>query len=86
MLFISKRLELQKWDQLHMTLWLKIEKNTDVIAGPLARPFSRTAHSFAGSRLLVCSLAHFAHGLARGTMIYMMAMLSVFFSIFDHSV
>ena len=31
------------------------------------------------------SLAHFAHSLARGTVIYKMAILSVFFPILDHS-
>ena len=36
-------------------------------------------------RLLVRSLAHFAHSLARGTVNHWMAILSVFFSIFDHS-
>ena len=40
---------------------------------------ARTAHS------LVCSLAHFAHSLARGVVNDWMAILSVFFSIFDHS-
>ena len=34
---------------------------------------------------LVRSLAHFAHSLARGKVNYYMAILSVFFSIFDHS-
>ena len=37
-------------------------------------------------RSLVCSLVHFAHSLARGTVNDWMAILSVFFSIFDHSV
>ena len=37
-------------------------------------------------RSLVPSLAHFAHSLARGTENDCMAILSVFFSIFDHSV
>jgi len=36
-------------------------------------------------RSLVCSLAHFAHSLARGTVNYYMAILSVFFLIFDRS-
>ena len=36
-------------------------------------------------RSLVRSLAHFAHSLARGTVNDWMAILSVFFSIFDHS-
>ena len=56
--------------------------------------FARTAHSFACSRLLtslalrspICLLAHFAHSLARGTVNNWMAILPVFFSIFDHSV
>ena len=59
------------------------------------RSFTRTAHSFACFGLLrsrpplhslVCSLAHFAHSLARGTVNDWLAVLSVFFSIFDHSV
>ena len=37
-------------------------------------------------RSLVHSLAHFAYSLARGTVKDWMAILSVFFSIFDHSV
>ena len=37
-------------------------------------------------RSLVCSLAHFAHSLARGTVNDWMAIKSVFFPIFDHSV
>merc|ERR1719383_1265626 len=36
-------------------------------------------------RSLARSLAHFAHSQARGTVIDKMAILSVFFSIFDHS-
>ena len=36
-------------------------------------------------RSLVRSLAHFAHTLACGTVIYKMAILSVFFPILDHS-
>ena len=36
-------------------------------------------------RSLVRSLAHFAHSLARGTVNDWMVILSVFFSIFDHS-
>ena len=36
-------------------------------------------------RSLIRSLAHFAHSLARGTVNYQMAILSVFFSIIDHS-
>ena len=63
--------------------------------------FTRTAPSFAcfallashcsirlcaPLRSLVCLLAHFAHSLARRTVNDWMAILSVFFSIFDHSV
>ena len=48
------------------------------------RSFARTAHSFACSGLLA-SLAHFAHSLARGKVNDWMAILSVFFYIFDHS-
>ena len=63
--------------------------------------FSRTAHSFACSGLLALltpsaaltrslarslrSLPHFSHSHARGTVNEWMAILSVFFSIFDHS-
>ena len=36
-------------------------------------------------RSLVCSLAHFAHSLARGTVNDWMAILSVLFPVFDHS-
>ena len=54
------------------SLWSKTAKNTDRSTGPLARPFARP-------------LAHFAHSLARGTVNDWMALLSVFFSIFDHS-
>ena len=43
-------------------------------------------HSHPPLRSLVRSLAHFAHSLARGTVNDWMAILSVFFSIFDHSV
>ena len=59
------------------------------------RSFARTAHSFACSGLLALlarsaaltrSLAHFAHSLARGTVNDCMAILSVFFPVFDHSV
>ena len=61
------------------------------------RSFARTAHSLACSGLLALlallapsaaltrSLAHFAHSLARGTVNDWMAILSAFFSIFDHS-
>ena len=56
--------------------------------------FARTTHSFACFKLLASlapsaaltrSLAHFAHSLARGTVNDWMAILSVFFPIFDHS-
>ena len=49
------------------------------------RLFARTAHSLACSgllaslRSLICSLAHFAHSLARGKVNDWMALLSVFF-------
>ena len=51
-------------------LWARITKNTDWCTGPLARPF---AHLLAPlTRLLAphCSLAHFAHSLARGKVKY----------------
>ena len=73
-------------------------KNTDCSAGPLARPFAHSLAPLTRSlapdyllrsrpplRSLVRSLAHFAHSLARGTVNDWMAILSVFFSIFDHS-
>ena len=79
-------------------LWSITAKNKDCSTGPLACPF---AHSLAPLtrllapdcslrsrpplRSLVPSLAHFAHSLARGTVNDWMAILSVFFSIFDHS-
>ena len=63
------------------SLWFRITKNRDWSTGPLARPFARSltplTHSLAPDcslrsrpllRSLVCSLAHFAHSLARGTM------------------
>ena len=80
-------------------LWSGTNKNRDVSTGPLARPFARSlaplTHSLAPDcslhsrpplRSLVRSLAHFAHSLARGTVSDWMAILSVFFSIIDHSV
>ena len=66
--------------------------------GPLTRPFARSlallTHLLTPDcslrsrpllRSLVRSLAHFAHSLACGEMIDYLAILSVFFSIFDHS-
>ena len=49
--------------------WFRKANNRDVSTGPLARPFARTAHSFAGSALLALlarSLAPLTHSLARG--------------------
>ena len=79
-------------------LWSGTNKNRDVSTGPLARPFARSLAPLTRSlapdcslrsrpplRSLVRSLAHFAHSLARGTVNDWMAILSVFFSIFDHS-
>ena len=79
-------------------LWFRSAKNRDVSTGPLARPFARSLAPLTRSlapdcslrsrpppRSLVRSLAHFAHSLARGTVNDWMAILSVFFSIFDHS-
>ena len=64
------------------SLWSITAKNTDCSTGPLARPFARwlapLTHSLAPDCLLrshpplcslVRSLAHFAHFLARGTVI-----------------
>ena len=66
--------------------------------GPLARPFARSLTLLTRSlapdcslcsrpplRSLVRSLSHFTHCLARGTVNDWMAILPVFFSIFDHS-
>ena len=74
-------------------------KNTDCSAAPLARPFARSLAPLTRSlapdcslcsrpplRSLVRSLVNFAHFLARGTVNDWMAILSVSFSIFDHSV
>ena len=60
-------------------LWSITAKNTDRSTGPLARPFARSRAPLTRSlapdcslrsrpplRSLVCSLAHFAHSLARG--------------------
>ena len=81
------------------TLWLITAKNTDLSTGPLASPFARSLAPLTRSlapdcslrsrpplRSLIRSLSHFAHSLACGTMNDWMAILSVFFSIFNHSV
>ena len=74
-------------------LWSKIEKNTDIY-GPLAHPFARSLAPLTRSLAPDCSLrsraplrslAHFAHSLARGTVIDWMAIYSVFSSILAHS-
>ena len=89
---------LSSFDSAATALWSGTNKNRDVSTGPLARSFARSlaplTHSLAPDcslrsrpplRSLVRSLAHFAHSLARGTVNNKMAILSVFFSIFDHS-
>ena len=78
-----------------MPLWSITAKNTDCSTGPLARPFAHSlTHSLAPDcslcshpplRSLVRSLAHFANSLACGTLNDWMTILSVSFSIFDHS-
>ena len=81
-----------------IALWSGTNKNEDVSTGPLARPFARSlaplTHSLAPDcslrsrpplRSFARSLAHFAHSLACGTVNDWMAILSVFFSFFDHS-
>ena len=63
--------------------WFRTAKNPDVSTGPLARPFDCSLAPLTRSlapdcslcsrpplHLLVCSLAHFAHTLARGTVIH----------------
>ena len=78
--------------------WVRSAKNREVSTGPLARPFACSLAPLTRSltpdcllrlrpplRSLVRSLAHFAHSLAHGTVNHWMAILSVFFSIFDHS-
>ena len=80
-------------------LWSGTNKNREISTGPLARPFAHLLAPLTRSLApdcslrsrpplcsLVRSLAHFAHSLARWTVIYYMANLSVFVSIFDHSV
>ena len=82
----------------HDSLWSETNKNRDVSTGLLARPFARSLALLTRSlapdcslrsrpllRSLVHSLAHFTHSLARGTVNDLIAILSVFFSIFDHS-
>ena len=79
-------------------LWSMTTKNSDCSTGPLARPFARSLAPLTRSlapdcslrsrpplRSPVRSLAHFAHSLARGTVNDWMAILSVCFSIIDHS-
>ena len=57
-------------------LWSRKAKNTDCSTGPLAHPFTRSLapHYSLRSRALLHSLvrwlAHFAHSLARGKVIY----------------
>ena len=47
----------------HSALWARTTKNTDCSTGPVARPFARTAHSFACTGLL----ASLAPSTARST-------------------
>ena len=81
-----------------MHYWSITAKKTDCSTGPLARPFAGSLAPLTRSlapdcslcsrpslRSLMCSLAHFAHSHARGTVNDWMAFLSVFFFIFDHS-
>merc|ERR1712081_71167 len=82
-------------DALRTVVWNKQEWRRKYWATRSSlRSFACTAHSFAcygllaslvPSAALTRSLAHFAHSLARGTANDWMAILSVFFSIFDHS-
>ena len=73
-------------------LWARITKNTNWSTGPLARSFVHSLtpltfslathylfHSRAPLRLLACSLAHFAHSLARGKVNVRMVIYLVFF-------
>ena len=48
--------ELRNVLKIAVAQWARIIKNTDWSTGPLARPFARTAHSFACSAL-IASLA-----------------------------
>ena len=68
-------------------LWARSTKNPDVSTGPLGHPFACSlTPSTPSVRSLICSLAHFAHSLARGTVNNQMANWSVFsFSILNHS-
>ena len=83
----------------HGAQWFSTARSRDVSTGPFARPptlspapltrslaLDCSLCSYPPLRSLVRSLAHFAHFLARGIVNDWMAILSVFFSIFDHSV
>ena len=98
--YLVNKLTLTQGVQIFLSkvVWSITAKNTDCSTGPLARPFARSLAPLTRSlapdcslrsrpplRSLVRSLAHFAHSLARGTVNDWMAILSVFFSIFDHS-
>ena len=80
-------------------LWSGSTKNADMRTGPLTRPFACSLapltcllildcslRSRPPLHSLVCSLVHFAHSLACGTVNNLMAFVSVFFLFFDLSV
>ena len=77
-------------------LWSGTNKNQDVSTGPLARPFACLLVPLTRSlapdcslrsrpplRSFICSLAHFAHSFARGTVNDWVAILSLFFFLFS---
>ena len=74
-----------------LALWSITVKNKDCSTGPLARPFARLLAPLTRSlapdcslrsrpplRSLVCSLAHFAHSLARGKVYFSMSQYPLF--------
>ena len=74
----AQDLNLARFD--NAALWSGTNKNRDVSTGPLARPFAHSLALLTRSlaqhcsvrlhsllRSLVCSFAHFAHSLVRGT-------------------
>ena len=86
---------LTEWRRRTNALWSGTNENRDVSTGPLARPFARSLALLIRSLAPDCtlwsrppmhSLVHsLAHSLAYGTVNNWMAILSLFFSNFDHS-
>ena len=68
-----------------MSLRARYTKNPDKSTRPLTHPFAHSLSLRAPLRSFICSLAHFAHSLARETVNDWMAIYSVFCSILDQS-